>query len=184
MCVYALIARIRTQFSIHLQYYTKTKTMSRSKFHFPNSVASCHSERQRGNPAVRRNLIGCGCPTTSSFRATARESSQQAYFAPLDCHVTTFVAPRNDKMVGTPTPDCHVERSRNISWKGSDVNCSKNVCLVGAPVAQAENSNGAEATAIAPNVIPRSKATWESPKKKRKHSGDCHFGCLFFLYKS
>ena len=73
-----------------------------------------------------------------SFRATARESSQQAYFAPLDCHVTTFVAPRNDKMVGTPTPDCHVERSRNISWKGNDVNCRKIVCLVGAPLAQSE----------------------------------------------
>ena len=39
-----------------------------------------------------------------SFRATARESSQQAYFAPLDCHVTTFVAPRNDKMAGRPHP--------------------------------------------------------------------------------
>ena len=32
--------------------------------------------------------------------------------------------------VGTPTPDCHVERSRNISWKGNDVNCRKIVCLV------------------------------------------------------
>ena len=39
---------------------------------------------------------------------------------------------------------------------------------MGAPVAQAENSNDAEVMAIAPNVIPRSKATWESPKKKRK----------------
>ena len=42
-----------------------------------------------------------------SFRATARESSQQANFAPLDCHVTTFVAPRNDKMVGRPHPNRH-----------------------------------------------------------------------------
>ena len=29
-----------------------------------------------------------------SFRAQAWESSQQANFAPLDCHVATFVAPR------------------------------------------------------------------------------------------
>ena len=39
---------------------------------------------------------------------------------------------------GTPTPDCHVERSRNISWKGNDVNCRKIVCLVDAPLAQAD----------------------------------------------
>ena len=32
--------------------------------------------------------------------------------------------------VGTPTPDCHVERSRNISRKGNDVNCRKIVYLV------------------------------------------------------
>ena len=41
--------------------------------------------------------------------------------------VTSF--PRNDTG-GTPTPDCHVERSRNISWKGNDVNCHKIICLV------------------------------------------------------
>ena len=41
--------------------------------------------------------FGCGCPTILSFRATAWESSRQAHFAPLDCHVATFVAPRNDK---------------------------------------------------------------------------------------
>ena len=32
-----------------------------------------------------------------SFRAQALESSRKAHFAPLDCHVATFVAPRNDK---------------------------------------------------------------------------------------
>ena len=37
---------------------------------------------------------------------------------------------RSERHGGTPTPDCHVERSRNISWKGNDVNCRKIVCLV------------------------------------------------------
>lgn len=45
-------------------------------------------------------------------------------------------------------------------------------------------SNCAEVMTTAPNVIPRSKATWESPKKKRKHSGGCHFVLLLVLYKS
>ena len=50
-----------------------------------------------------------------SFRATARESSQQAYFAPLDCHVTTFVAPRNDKMAGRPHPNEHSFRAHLLT---------------------------------------------------------------------
>lgn len=45
-------------------------------------------------------------------------------------------------------------------------------------------SNCAEVMTTAPNVIPRSKATWESPKKTRKHSGGCHFVLLLVLYKS
>ena len=64
-----------------------------------------------------------------SFRATARESSQQAYFAPLDCHVTTFVAPRNDKRknaipssVGVPPIlsfcQCQV---RQLACKGTQI---------------------------------------------------------------
>ena len=35
-------------------------------------------------------------------------------------------------------------------------------------------SNCAEVMTTAPNVIPRSKATWESPKKKQKPFDDCH----------
>ena len=50
-----------------------------------------------------------------SFRATARESSQQANFAPLDCHVTTFVAPRNDKMAGRPHPNEHSFRAHLLT---------------------------------------------------------------------
>ena len=41
----------------------------------------------------------------------SEESSRQAQFAPLDCHVATFVAPRNDIMVGHPHP---IVRSREI----------------------------------------------------------------------
>ena len=57
-----------------------------------------HSDR--GNPAVRRSSL------------------------PLDCHVATVVAPRNDKMVGHPHPidkwnipflPCHSERSEESS---------------------------------------------------------------------
>ena len=41
----------------------------------------------------------------------SEESSRQAHFAPLDCHVATVVAPRNDIMVGHPHP---IVRSREI----------------------------------------------------------------------
>lgn len=41
----------------------------------------------------------------------SEESSRQAQFAPLDCHVATVVAPRNDIMVGHPHP---IVRSREI----------------------------------------------------------------------
>ena len=35
-------------------------------------------------------------------------------------------------------------------------------------------SNGVAVMATAHNVIQRSNATWESPKKERKLSGGCH----------
>ncbi len=41
--------------------------------------------------------IRCGCPHPTVIPSVAWESSRQAHFAPLDCHVATFVAPRNDK---------------------------------------------------------------------------------------
>ena len=58
-------------------------------------VALCTQHDTR--VCVARYAFGCGCPTILSFRAIAWESSRQAHFAPLDCHVATFVAPRNDK---------------------------------------------------------------------------------------
>ena len=73
-------------------------------------ILPCHCEEQRGlrrGNLAERNAPDGWIPTVTSF-------------------------PRNDKG-GTPTPDCHVERSRNISWKGNDVNYRKIVCLVGAP---------------------------------------------------
>ena len=42
--------------------------------------------------------IMCGCPHPTVIPSVAWESSRQAHFAPLDCHVATLVAPRNDKM--------------------------------------------------------------------------------------
>ena len=41
--------------------------------------------------------IMCGCPHPTVIPSVAWESSRQAHFAPLDCHVAKFVAPRNDK---------------------------------------------------------------------------------------
>ena len=41
--------------------------------------------------------IRCGCPHPTVIPSVAWESSRQAHFAPLDCHVATFVALRNDK---------------------------------------------------------------------------------------
>ena len=73
-------------------------------------ILPCHCEEQRGlrrGNLAERNAPDGWIPTVTSF-------------------------PRNDKG-GTPTPDCHVERSRNISWKGNDVNYRKIVCLLGAP---------------------------------------------------
>ena len=73
-------------------------------------ILPCYCEEQRGlrrGNLAERNAPDGWIPTVTSF-------------------------PRNDKG-GTPTPDCHVERSRNISWKGNDVNYRKIVCLVGAP---------------------------------------------------
>ena len=73
-------------------------------------ILPCHCEEQRGlrrGNLAERNAPDGWIPTVTSF-------------------------PRNDKG-GTPTPDCHVERSRNISWKGNDVNYRKIVCLVCAP---------------------------------------------------
>ena len=72
--------------------------LSMSVVSFPGDVSTAfHSAQHDTWVGVALCAFGCGCPTILSFRATAWESSRQAHFAPLDCHVATFVAPRNDK---------------------------------------------------------------------------------------
>ncbi len=77
---------------------TRCCCLSMSVVSFPGDVSTAfHSAQHDTWVCVAPCAFGCGCPTILSFRAIAWESSRQAHFAPLDCHVATFVAPRNDK---------------------------------------------------------------------------------------
>ena len=110
-------------------------------------ILSCHCEEQRGlrrGNLAERNAPDGWIPTVTSF-------------------------PRNDKG-GTPTPDCHVERSRNISWKGNDVNYRKIVCLVGAPSAQAVKQNTHSGRSYARYVQLQRRNTSRKAARKRTPS--------------
>ena len=96
-------------------------------------------QRQHANLACCRepNLIFAFLPRRESLLSKQDGQNLLPQFRKIICLVgapagwipTVASFPRNDNG-GTPTPDCHVERSRNISWKGNDVNCRKIVCLL------------------------------------------------------
>ena len=76
---------------------------------FVSLPGDCHACARNDKEASDCCALYLHFPLCHSERS--EESSRQAQFAPLDCHVATVVAPRNDIMVGHPHP---IVRSREI----------------------------------------------------------------------